>query len=139
MEDTVARFVEELFARPSGPLALRFIIQPATSLFFAFRDGARDAKFGRPAYFWALFTQESHRRELVQSGWRSISKLVFMGLLLDVVYQIVAIGKFRPLETIVIATVLCVLPYLLMRGPINRLLRWWASRGSNAPASRKAA
>lgn len=139
MDDTVARFVEELFARPSGPLALRFIIQPATSLFFAFRDGARDAKFGRPAYFWALFTQKAHRRELVHSGWRSISKLVFMGLLLDVVYQIVAIGKFRPLETIVIATVLCVLPYLFMRGPINRLLRWWATRGSDEAASRKAA
>ncbi|HEY0811397.1 MAG TPA: hypothetical protein VGD49_14605 [Longimicrobiales bacterium] len=139
MDDPTARFLEELLARPSGPLALRFIIQPATSLFFAFRDGARDAKFGRPAYFWALFTQKAHRRELVQSGWRSISKLVFMGLLLDVVYQILAPGQFRILETIVIAAVLCVLPYVLMRGPINRLLRWFASRGSDEPASRKAA
>lgn len=139
MDDPTARFLEELLARPSGPLALRFIIQPATSLFFAFRDGARDAKYGRPAYFWALFTQKAHRRELVQSGWRSISKLVFMGLLLDVVYQILAPGQFRILETIVIAAVLCVLPYVLMRGPINRLLRWFASRGSDEPASRKAA
>jgi hypothetical protein len=138
VDETTTRFWEELLARPSGPLALRFLLQPALSTFFGIRDGRRDAKYGRPAYFWALFTQGAHRRELLNSGWQSIGRVVLMALVLDTVYQIIVLRGFRPLEAIVIATILCIVPYLLIRGPVNRLLRWLASRGSK-DVSRKAA
>jgi hypothetical protein len=138
VDETTARFWHELLARPSGPLALRFLLQPALSTFFGLRDGRRDAKYGRPAYFWALFTQGAHRRELLNSGWQAIGRLVLMALALDTVYQFIALRAFRPLEAIVIAIILCIVPYLLIRGPVNRLLRWLGSRESKR-ASRKAA
>jgi acyl-[acyl carrier protein]--UDP-N-acetylglucosamine O-acyltransferase len=40
---------------------------------------------------------------------------------LDVVYQFVAIGSWRPLQALTAALLLAVIPYVLMRGPVNRL------------------
>jgi hypothetical protein len=123
VEDIVTRFWQELVARPAGPMGFRFFMQPTMAILFAVRDGRRDAQRGQPAYFWALFTEGQHRRAMLLSGWRSLSKLLIVALLLDLVYQAVAIGHFRPLEAIVTAFVLGVFPYLLLRGPVNRLLR----------------
>ena len=123
MDELTVRFWEEITARPSGPMALRFYIQPAFATFLAVRDGMRDARNGRPAFFWAVLLDAGHRREMLHSGWRSIGKLLCMAVLLDLVYQALVIRHFRPLEAIFIAALLGVVPYVLFRGPINRLLR----------------
>ena len=136
MEDMITRFWQELLARPSGPLALRFVLQPCMSAFLAVRDGRADAKTGRPAYFWAMITDPEHRRQLISSGWRSLAKLLCIALALDFIYQALALHAFRPLEAVVIATMLGVLPYLLLRGPINRISRAIRHRHRNNPASR---
>lgn len=140
MDESIGRFWSELLARQNGMFSLRFILQPTMATLLAFRDGKRDAQNGRPAYFWALFTDSAHRREMLHSGWRSIGKLVCMALALDVVYQIIATHSFRPLEAIVIASMLAVIPYVFLRGPINRLLRAWFDRARDkAEPPRKAA
>lgn len=123
MDETSSRFFAELMSRPSGPLAFRFILQPAMAAFYAIRDGTRDAKYGRPAYFWAVFTQAGHRRELIKSGWQSIGKVALVALIMDLIYQLIVLRALRPLETAVIVIVLAVLPYVLLRGPVNRVLR----------------
>jgi hypothetical protein len=124
MDETVTRFWTDLLSRPAGPLALRFVIQPVVALVYAFRDGRRDAKHGRPAYFWALFTTRdaAHRRALVKSAWQSIGKVVIAALVMDLIYQFIELKAFRPLEAIAIAFALAIVPYVLLRGPINRLL-----------------
>jgi hypothetical protein len=123
MDGNSAGFWQELLARSSGPLAFRFVLQPAMAMFYAIRDGRRDAREQRPAYFWALFTDAAHRRELIRSGWQSIGKVFVLALLIDMVYQTFVMRALRPVETIVVAVVLALVPYLLLRGPINRLLR----------------
>ncbi len=123
MDETASRFWTELLSRPSGPLAFRFLLQPAMAAFYAVRDGARDAKYGRPFYFWAVITDDTHRRELLHSGWQAIGKVVLIALIMDLIYQMIALRAIRPLETVVIVTALAVLPYVLLRGPVNRLLR----------------
>ena len=75
MDDTFTRFFNDVFARLDGPLHFRFVLQPAMAIFFAIRDGLRDARQGRPAYFWSLFTEPGLRRDLLRDGWRSISKV----------------------------------------------------------------
>jgi hypothetical protein len=117
------RFWQELVARSSGPLALRFILQPAMATFYAVRDGRNDARAGRPPYFWAIFTDASHRAELIRSGWKSIGKVFVVALIMDMIYQTLVIKGVRPMETLVVAFGLAVIPYLLVRGPVNRLLR----------------
>lgn len=121
--DLLSRFWQEIAARPSGPLAFRFYLQPAMATFFAIRDGLRDARAGNAPYFWSLFTDPQHRREQIHSGWRSIGKIIVLAMALDVVYQIIVLHGLRPFETVFIALLLAVVPYLLLRGPVTRLTR----------------
>lgn len=121
--ELVSRFWQEIAARPTGPLAFRFYLQPAMAAFFAIRDGLRDARAGNAPYFWSLFTDPRHRREHIRSGWHSIGKIVVLALALDIVYQVIVLHGLRPVEALFIAFVLAVLPYLLLRGLVTRLSR----------------
>lgn len=121
MDETVNRFWTELVSRPSGPLAFRFVLQPVIAMVYAIRDGRRDAKNHRQAYFWALFTSSGHRRALIKSGWESIGKVAIVALIMDLIYQFIVLRGLRPLETVVIVIMLAIVPYIMLRGPVNRL------------------
>lgn len=121
--ELLSRFWQEIAARPSGPLAFRFYLQPAMATFFAIRDGLRDARAGSPPYFWSLFTDPRHRHERIRSGWHSIGKIIVLAFVLDIVYQIIVLRGLRPLEAVFIALLLAVVPYLLLRGLVTRLTR----------------
>ncbi len=90
---------------------------------FAVRDGRRDRREGRSAYLWAYLTDPTQRRYLLESGWKGISKVFFIALALDVVYQFIAWRGLKPLQALPTAIVLAVVPYALFRGPVNRLFR----------------
>ena len=60
-EEVRHRVWEQLIDRPAGPMAFRFILQPAMAAIVAMRDGIADAKAGRSAYFWTLLTNPSER------------------------------------------------------------------------------
>jgi hypothetical protein len=117
------RFVENLFARLDGPLHFRFIVQPLMASIFAVVDGVRDAKTGKPVYFWALLYSPGRREQLVKDGWKSVGKIFILATILDVVYQLKVHSTFYPGETLFVAFALAIAPYLALRGPINRLLR----------------
>jgi hypothetical protein len=111
-------FIDGLLARIDGPMAL----------FFALRDGIRDARERRSPYFWALFTESSHRREMLQSGWKSIGKVFVIAIVLDLVFQYIVFRDFRPIGALLAGMTLALLPYLLLRGPVNRLVRLSAKK-----------
>jgi hypothetical protein len=117
------RIVVNLFARLDGPLHFRFIVQPLMATLFAIIDGVRDAKNAKPAYFWVLLSTPHHREKLVREGWKSVGKIFILAIVLDVVYQLKIHPTVYPGETLIVAFVLAIAPYLLLRGPINRLLR----------------
>jgi hypothetical protein len=121
MDDVVLRFVENLNDRLSGPMRLRVLLQPLMACFFAVRSGLGDARSGNPPYFWALFTQPAHRSEMLRDGWKSVGKVFVMALVLDVVYQVVVLHFVYPLEAIWVALLLAIVPYLVLRGLVNRL------------------
>ena len=53
-----------------------------------------------------------------------MGRVLVLGVVIDVIYQVRAFGGFRyPNETIVIVLVLAFLPYLLLRGPVDRFQR----------------
>ncbi len=117
------RIVSDLFARLDGPLHFRFIVQPLMATIFAVIDGLKDAKAGKPAYFWALLSAPQYRKELVKEGWKSVGKIFILAVILDVVYQLKVHSTVYPGETLIVAVGLAIVPYLLLRGPINRLMR----------------
>jgi hypothetical protein len=130
MNDWFAQAWSEIAARPDGPLAMRFYLQPLMASFFAVRDGLKDARSGRPAYLWAIFSDPRHRRELIQDGWTSAGKIFILAAVLDVVYQLLVLHALRPIETVLVAVTLAILPYAALRGPVNRIARtvtrFWA-------------
>ena len=120
--------VNEVNSRLVGPLHLRMYMQPAMAVILGIRDGARDAGRAQPAYFWALFTNPVHRRELFKSGLRAVAKVLVLAFILDSAYQLIAEAWLHPLEALLVALTLAFIPYLMIRGPANRVLRWWSSR-----------
>ena len=123
MEETFVRFFNDVFGRLDGPLHLRFFLQPSVAIILAIRDGLRDAREGRPAYFWSLFTESGRRRDLLRDGWKAISKVFIVAVALDMVYQLIVLRWFYPFETLLVAVLLALIPYLLVRGPVNRVQR----------------
>ncbi len=124
MDEMVTRFVTDLVGRLTGPLTMRLFLQPAVAAFFAIRDGIKDAREGRPPHFWRLLTgpPEARRRRL-QEGWKAVAKVFIMAIVLDCLYQVIVFRWVYPFEALVVAFVLAYLPYLLLRGLVNRLLR----------------
>jgi hypothetical protein len=125
MEDLLARFWDDLIGRIGGPLTFRLILQPAMSILMAIRDGVKDAREGRPAYFWTIFTEPQERRALLREGWKAVARIVGLGAVMDAAYQIMVFRTIRPVELVVVVLLLAFVPYLLWRGPINRIASHW--------------
>jgi hypothetical protein len=108
-------------------------MQPAMAALLAIRAGIYDAREGRPPYFWAIFTESGKAKELLHEGWKAVARIFTIAVSMDVVYQLVVLRWVYPLETIVVAVALAVLPYVLLRGPVNRMAQAW--RKHAAPPS----
>jgi hypothetical protein len=121
MEDLLTRIWENAGGRLDGPLWLRLLIQPTVAAVLAVRAGLADSRGGRPPYFWALLTNASARQALLHDGWRDIAKVFVMAAVMDVTYQLIAFGRVYPVSTLIVASLLAGVPYLLIRGPVNRL------------------
>ncbi len=130
-------FIEGLLARLQGPMSFRLLIQPLMALFFAFRDGRKDAREGRPPYFWGLITDPDHRGDMLRSGWKSIGKIFIIAIILDNIFQYIVFRNFyRPGGGLITGVVLALVPYLLLRGPVNRLIRRHTIRKERSRESR---
>ena len=122
MDNAVTQAWREIAARPEGPMAFRFYLQPAMAMLFAARDGFKDARNGRPAYFWAVLRGASDRGQLMRDGWKSVGRVAVLAMVMDLVYQLTVLHAVRPLQTIVVAVLLAIVPYVALRGPANRVL-----------------
>ena len=58
----------------------------------------------------------------------STARILILGVVMDVIYQLVFLGEFYPGEAAVIAVLLAFVPYALLRGPIGRVARHWVAR-----------
>src|SRR5262245_11515701 len=123
MPGDLSRFWEDLMDRNNGPMGFRFVLQPVMAVFLAVRDGLSDARRGRPAYLSALRRDAANRRTLLSDGFKSIARVILLAFIMDVIYQEMVFRWFYPLETAVIVFILACLPYLLVRGPVNRISR----------------
>jgi len=121
MDDIWQRFIDNMIDRVSGPMKFRLVLQPVMASIFAILAGLKDAKADKPAYFWALVSDPAHRSDMIKDGWKSVGKVFILALGLDVVYQIIVSRFVYPGEAIIVAFVLAIVPYLILRGLVNRL------------------
>jgi hypothetical protein len=112
VDDLIARVWENLIGRVSGPMKFRLVLQPLMAIIFATRAAIKDAREGNPPYFWAVFTNASERRKLLQSGWKDVGKVFVIAMLIDAVYQFIVIKWVYPGELLIVAIILAIVPYL---------------------------
>ena len=130
MIETWLRIVENLGDRIGGPISFRLIMQPIVAAIVAIVSGWQDAKHGRPPYLWTIFTQPAHRTAMIKDGWKRVAKIVVVALVLDLVYQYLVLD-FHPAEAIIVAFLIVILPYIIVRGVANRILTWFGIGKSN--------
>jgi hypothetical protein len=128
--ETWQRMWHHLFERPDGPMSFRFILQPIMAAIAAIKDARTDAQADRRPYFWGLLTNGADRKSLLNEGLVSTARIILLGLGMDLAYQLTVFRTFYPVEAVNIAVALAFLPYLLIRGPAARVMRWWSSRNS---------
>jgi hypothetical protein len=123
---TVANFKRiwyQLLARPSEPMKFRFVLQPVMAAIFAARDGIRDARTGRMPFLWAMLYRPGRRIERLEEALNATARILLLGLVMDVIYQYIVLDRFFPAEAVIIAVVLCFVPYAILRGPVARIAR----------------
>jgi hypothetical protein len=133
MDDLLARFVSDLVGRLHGPFSFRFLMQPTMALIYAAHDGLADARVGRPPYFWTIFTQPGERWRLLREGWRAVTRVLVLGAVMDAIYQLIVFRWIHPLQLVVVVPGLAFVPYVLCRGPVERIATWWATRRRAKP------
>ena len=141
MDHMWARLGSQLVARVSGPMKFRLVLQPAMAAFFAIRAGLADAKLGKRPYFWGLISEPGQRAFLVKDGWRSVGRVFILAMVVDIVYQVIVLHFVYPGEVIIVALILAIFPYLIVRGIATRLAQR-RNEGENTgkpPDMRKAA
>ena len=52
-----------------------------------------------------------------------MGKIFILAAILDVIYQLKFQGTLYPGEILIVALVLAIVPYLALRGPVNRVVR----------------
>jgi len=116
-------------------MSFRLVLQPSMAMIFAIRDGLKDAREGRPAYFYSLFTDPGNRRNRLREAFKAVSRVFVFAILMDLIYQLIVFRWFYPLQALIVAFVLAFLPYILLRGPVNRIARF-LKRSPEAPGRR---
>jgi hypothetical protein len=131
IEDHLLRFAQ----RVSGPMKVRFLLQPTMAAILAIRSGLKDARAGNPPYFWTLATDPTARAALLKDGWKSVGKVFVLAFTIDIVYQLIELHFLYPAEAVTIAFLLAIVPYLIVRGLVTRIVsrKWPWRRTSSGP------
>src|SRR3954451_3460861 len=120
--EVVLRIFRDLFNRPSEPMSFRFSLQPVMAVIAALRDGIKDARTGCSPYFWTIVSEPGKRAARLREGLNATARILLLGLVMDVIYQIMVLKRFYP-EAVIIAVMLAFVPYFFIRGPIARIAR----------------
>jgi hypothetical protein len=116
-------FLADLPARFTGPGRIRFILQPTVAFILGLRGGLADARAGLPPYVMGLLFDPLHRREYVRTGITAVRDLVAIGIILDVVAQLLIFQQVHPGAALLIGPLLIGAPYAFARAMTNRAAR----------------
>jgi hypothetical protein len=121
--DTIARGWENLVSRLGGPMSFRFLIQPAVAIFFAVRAGVRDARENKPTFLGCALSNPRSWSPRMRQSWKDVGAVFIVALVLDAIYQIAVQGGIFTLELLITATVLALVPYMVLRDLVSRVAR----------------
>jgi hypothetical protein len=124
------RIWHDLIERTDAPMRFRFILQPLMAMIAAILDGLKDARTGRSPYFWTMLRNPRERIERLNEGLNATARIILLGLVMDAIYQIIVLKRFYPAEAVIVALLFAFVPYVIIRGPVLRIERWWLGGAS---------
>jgi hypothetical protein len=123
--DTIRRLCLDLVERPDKPMAFRFILQPGMAAIVGIRDGLRDARALRLPFFRAIVSRPQERAGRLRDGLNATARIILLGLLVDLIYQLLVLKRFYPTEAVVVALFVGFIPYVIIRGLATRIANRW--------------
>ena len=117
------RGVEQLIARADGPLHFRLFVMPTVVTILAILADRRDAREGRPAVLGAFFKDPAERRRVFWLALKDIGRVFVVAVVMDTAYQLWVFRWIYPVQLLIVAVACAIVPYVLVRGPITRLVR----------------
>lgn len=111
----------EMISRTTGPLVLRFLLEPLMACAFAICGEARDARSSRLLSLVGVTTIPAARRDRLLEGLLAVGRLFLLATMMDAIYQCVVLTAVRPLQATIVGLAFALLPYLLVCGPASRL------------------
>lgn len=119
------RFWSDIFGRLHGPMTFRFFLQPIMALIAALHDGVRDVRSGHKAFFWTALWDSTQERGRLRQGLIATSRIALLGLGMDALYQVKVFDRFYPVEAVMMALLLAVIPYFVLRWIVEWVARTW--------------
>ena len=55
--------------------------------------------------------------------------MIGLGVAMDLIHQVMGLRSVRPLRLVVIVLAVAFVPHLLLRGPVNRIARYFVAGG----------
>ena len=115
---TFRRIWHDLVERPDAPMRFRFILQPLMAAIVAVRHGLNDAR--------TMLGNPRERAQRLNEGLNATARIIFLGLVMDGIYQVIALRQFYPAEAVIVALLFAFIPYVIIRGPATRIARRWS-------------
>jgi hypothetical protein len=135
--DMLSRGVEQLLGRAGGPLHFRLVMMPTVVTILAIRADRKDAREGRPAPLGAFFRDPVERRRLLGIALKDVGRIFLVAVVLDTSYQLIAFRWIYPAQLLIVAVGCAIVPYVLVRGPIIRLVHLARAGRPEPPAAGK--
>ncbi len=132
MEDLAQRVVEGVVERLTGPMSLRFFVQPAVALILGWRDGRLDAKAGSRPFVFALISKPQHRKAALRSALATLITPIAVGTIMDAIAQYLIFERILLSVALLVGTFVMGVPYALSRGVTTRITRLARARRSRA-------
>ncbi|MGE0024213.1 MAG: hypothetical protein AB7S70_11355 [Hyphomicrobium sp.] len=126
------RFWVDLMGRADGPMTFRFFLQPAMAAIAAAHDAVKDVREGHKAFFWTALRHPTQEKGRLREGLISTTRIMLLGIGMDVIYQARVFDRFYPAEAVMIAILLAVIPYFVLRWIFEHVARVWPRQGNGS-------
>lgn len=132
MEDLVNNFLNNVGIRHEGPMSFRLIIQPAISLVYAIIAGIKDAKAGNHHFLEGFVLGKVERKTALKEIWKDVGKVFILAAVLEIIFEIIQFKTVHPLEVLKVSFFLAILPYLIFRGPVDRIVSLFIKKNDSS-------
>jgi len=111
-------------------MSFRLFLQPAMSLIYAIIAGVKDAKAGNPHFLEGFILGKVDRKTALKEIWKNVGKVFILAAVMEIIFEIIEFKTVHPFEVLKIAFFLAILPYLIFRGIVDRIVSLFIKKGS---------